>query len=182
MSKMNSAIKLIQKAADNLGSSAKLTNKIAGGKLNNLVKFLKSDNVIVSLGASKGGEPGGTTPGPADSPVRVRFDFRHMGNIIRSSQYKSNIQNEIAASVAHEGQHAEDVFGGRMSANTNTYLGYYISETRAFTTQSDVNRGLGTASAWGLWSPNGSAPGVDQAAQRGASYDCSSNSGCDWNN
>jgi RHS repeat-associated protein len=181
-SNMNGAIKLIQKAADNLNSSAKFTNRIQGADLGKLVKFLKSDNVVVSLGASKGNEPGGTTPGPAGVPVQVKFDFKNMANTIQSSQYKSNTQNEIAASVAHEGQHAEDVFSGSMWTKTNTYLGYYVSETRAFTTQSFVNQGLGTGSAWGLWSPGGGAPGVDPAAQRGAWYDCANNSGCNWNN
>jgi hypothetical protein len=47
-SNMNGAIKLIQKAADNLNSSAKFTNRIQGADLGKLVKFLK-ERLIYSL-------------------------------------------------------------------------------------------------------------------------------------
>ena len=174
---MNSAIKLIQKAAGNLSSSAKFTNKIAGAQLNNLVKFLKSDNAIVGASTSAGGDPGSTS-GEAHQPVTMKLDIAGMKNTIQQSRYKSNPQNEVAAVVAHEGQHAEDVFNGK--GPDNAWASYYVSETRAFTTQSYVNRGLGTGSAWGIWSPQGNVPGIDPAAQSAANNDCSKNADCQW--
>lgn len=70
-SQMKSAIKLIQKAADNLSDSAKFTNRIAGGNLNKLVTFLKSDNAVVGMGNSSSSSELGSAQGEAHHPVGI---------------------------------------------------------------------------------------------------------------
>jgi hypothetical protein len=180
---MNGAIKLIQKAANSLSSSAKFTNRIEGGNLNKLVKFLKSDNAVVAMGNSSGGSEPGSAQGEAHHPVGITINFAGAKTAIQNSAYKSNTSVEMAAVVAHEGQHAMDIFNG--DGPSNVYESFHMSELHAFMTQSSVDKGLNSNSAWGLWNPSWPASSAenerynmaDQWAQYDAYADCA-RSGC----
>lgn len=89
----------------------------------------------------------------------------------------------MAAVVAHEGQHAMDIFNG--DGPSNVYESFHMAELRAFRTQASVDQGLNSNSTWGLWNPawpssraeNESYNMADQWAQYDAYIDCEK-SGC----
>jgi len=76
-----------------------------------------------------------------------------------------------------------DIFNG--DGPSNVYESFHMSELHAFMTQSSVDRGLNSNSAWGLWNPSWPASSAenerynmaDQWAQNDA-YADRARSGC----
>jgi RHS repeat-associated protein len=104
----------------------------------------------------------------------VTVNLRNIASIV-AAHPGSTVASENAAVAIHEGTHGKDERLGVPDRGRSDELGY---ERRAYETQASVNEGLGTDSAWNLWTNAGgiNQAAIEEAAQASTNQACSN--GC----
>ena len=174
-----------QAAANNLKAGSKELKALQG-----VLKFYgkegEKNGVNVSFGTLNGNAEAQTTQHMAlgfipTKSIDVKFDLGQMKKDFGGRNDVSE-SSENAGIVAHEGQHGVNA---RENGWSHGFDATKADEASAFRTQSDVNQGLGTRSAYGLWNPSWKSneaesnrdQSIDKNADDAARNDCE-NGGC----
>jgi hypothetical protein len=142
--------------------------------LNKVLKLYGKEGVKNGVSVKFSNDTFANTTMSKSQQVTISFNPTQMHNAFAGRSDGSQESVESAGTVAHEGQHGvDDRARGRMAETTSEVA---KTEHNAFTTQSYVNQGEGTPSAYGLWRPGMSdadrADSINQNAAAATALDC----------
>ncbi len=144
----------LQTISDAIGNKNNALSKADRSALQKVVDFYgqegKKNGVTVNTGANLGGSAAGATK-YENGGITISLNFGALKSMPKNGDTESS---ENAAEAAHEGYHGEK----RQSTKANLVPGkddlrYFGEEQDALVFQTNVNKALGTSSAWAIWTP-----------------------------